>query len=235
MNLALNNRLQTLARTAQPLGAEQAQKIAAEFKVSVADVESAFAAQQRALQSGVARNEDAGKDTAALRKNSAGGAFQGQATVNLSSSPALRGFNLQVSPSAQFLPLIQGYEGLAARAAAGTLSTEAAAAALQTLVKSAPGNDAATQSLWSKEGEPLRHRMRDALDTLAAAVPDATVWQTPDGRAVNVRYTAIQEHMNEAMASGDGAEKKKWGAEFLKHFANDPLAAFARNLVSGEV
>lgn len=102
MKLANNPRLQDLARQAltsgQPLSQAQVDTVARDLGVEPKDVRGAFLEALRALERGVAGNEQAGAATASLRSmmgDGVGAGFLGQKTAS-ATTPALQGANLRV-------------------------------------------------------------------------------------------------------------------------------------------
>lgn len=106
MKLANNPRLHDLAKQArisgQPLSQAQVEKTARELGVEPKDVRLAFLEALRAIEQGVAGNEQAGAHSTRLRQmigDGVGARFLGQQTAS-ATTPALRGANLRAPDEA---------------------------------------------------------------------------------------------------------------------------------------
>lgn len=234
MNVSLNNRLQSLAQTTKTLAPETAQQLAKEFKVDVKDVESAFAAQQKKLNAGIATNETIQTNTSTLRENFRGGLFAGQQTAQATSTPALQGKNLSAPGDAvkqHFGPMVSGLNALTERVKQGRLSSPALDVEAQAILsKAGAPSDKAYNELWSPAGNTVRNQMLGALDDLAKVMPHAVIDPQTQFPGRTVAFDALHLHITDAIFRKDDADVAKYAKAMVSQFPNDPLAPWAKGL-----
>ena len=234
--LELNKRVDGLARQARTLPAETAEALSKEFQVPVDAVQSRFLAQQRVIDGAVSQVEGAGGRSQQLRDHNQGVVVVGLPKTQLGQTPALQGKNLQAPGDAArgFNDVVGGLNWLADRVQRGTLGSPALDVAAQELFQKAPTDGKAIDEQWSPVGATVRHNLMSAQDRLAQLAPDAVVSIAPDGSPRTAQHQSLQFHLNDALLSGDPAEKQKWGSAFVAAFPNDPLTPWAQTLASGK-
>lgn len=232
----LDARIQELARRAldsgKPLTREDVDTLAREARVEPGQIRAGFLEALGTLQRGVAANESGGDRSADLRSMLAGqGRFEGEKTASAATSPALRGTNLKVPTDATkpFVLLAASYTALAEQASRGLLSTDEVSRALAEL----PVPDrAAVDALWSPGGAPARESLSASMKQLAAAAPNARMWNDPPR---TVAASSLQWELNAALFARDMEGAKAIASAFVQAFPADPLADFARNVARGEM